>query len=322
MMIINGSNISCPKCGWEPDESCRWKCDECGTSWNTFETRGKCPGCGKQFIDTRCSKSKGGCGQTCLNADWYEPIEQIKLQEKKKFVWFWQEKKTLPITEADKKWVENAMLTLSEVFDEEYFKSLPTVTPDKNYFDHEFDGTESDAEFILGRLMSIMRIDASKIKLMFFSSPRPIYSGGLITVNVPKANSLANTAGLYVNDGNGPKEIWVETSGLRNTMALTKTLAHELARYKLLGERRRLIKNDEQLTDLVAIAFGFGIFVGNAPTYLQEPITAYALAWLVHYRSEDPNWKDYLNPTMKKYFEKSYAWISQNKDQVKWSSDA
>ena len=52
---------------------------------------------------------------------------------------------------------------------------------------------------------------------------------------------------------------------------------------------------------------------------LPEPIIAYTLAWLAYYRDEDVSWKQYLNRTMKKYFEKSYAWIGQNKDKVKWS---
>jgi hypothetical protein len=319
-MVIDGLNISCPKCGREPQESDIWVCDECHTRWNTFQTRGKCPGCGKQFIDTQCSKSKGGCGQMSLNADWYEPLEQIKPKEKEKFIWFWQGKKGLLITEADKTWVENALLTLSDVFGNDYFKSLPTITPEKKFFGREFDGTETDAEFIIERLMSMMQIDSSEIRLMFFSNPTNIYSGGLVTRNSSKSNSLVNTVGLYVDNNTGPKEIWIETSRLQNTVALTRTLAHELTHYKLLGERRRLLKNDEYLTDLTAIGFGFGIFIGNVRSYLPEPVVAYALAWLAHYRNEDVSWRPHLNRAIKKYFEKSYEWIDQNKDKVKWTN--
>src|SRR5215510_4975685 len=49
------SRIRCPVCSWQPDASSRWCCDwvgtpepffeSCGTVWNTFETRGRCPGC-------------------------------------------------------------------------------------------------------------------------------------------------------------------------------------------------------------------------------------------------------------------------------------
>jgi hypothetical protein len=321
MMIVDGANVSCPFCGWKPQEGDLWVCDECKTKWNTFQTHGKCPGCDKQFIDTQCKKSSGGCGQVSLNVEWYNSPESVKPQTKEKFTWFWKRKKTAPITDADRKWVENGLLTLAEVFGKEYFKSLPTIMPDKNYFEKEFDGTEADAAYILGRLTSIMQIDLSEIKLNFFSNPKPFYSGGLYTVNVHKSNSLANTAGLYVDNdvSTGPKEIWVDISLLRNPMFLTKVLAHELTHYKLLGERRRLIKNDERLTDLATVGLGLGIFVGNAPTYLQAPIVAYALAWLVRYRSQDASWKDYLQPSTKKYFENSLAYIDANPSSIKWS---
>lgn len=34
--------VACPACGWHPDAVARWACD-CGFTWNTFDTRGRCP---------------------------------------------------------------------------------------------------------------------------------------------------------------------------------------------------------------------------------------------------------------------------------------
>jgi len=318
MMKVNDTNVSCPKCGWEPDEKDIWVCDECKTRWNTFQTRGKCPGCGKVFIDTQCSKQKGGCGELSLNAEWFQLVDQNNPPEKRKFVWFWN-KERLPIIETERQWIENGLLTLSEVFGSDYFKSLSTITPDKKFFDREFDYTVTDAVFIIEQLMTIMQIDSSNVKMNFFSNPANIYSGGLVTVNSFESDSLVNATGLYFNNDTGEKEIWLEARLLQNTQALTMTLAHELAHHKLLGERRRLVKNDERLTDLTAISWGFGIFFGNAQSYLQQPSVAYSIAWLAHYRDEDILWKQYLNQTTKKYFEKSYTWIEQNKENVKWN---
>ena len=39
----------------------------CHTVWNTFETRAKCPGCGKQWKDTCCL----ACGLWSPHDDWY-----------------------------------------------------------------------------------------------------------------------------------------------------------------------------------------------------------------------------------------------------------
>jgi hypothetical protein len=70
--------IRCPSCKWRPDKFDRWYCadcdypeyfyDACGTSWNTFTTRGRCPGCGHQWRWTICLRCQGWS----RHADWYE----------------------------------------------------------------------------------------------------------------------------------------------------------------------------------------------------------------------------------------------------------
>ena len=71
--------IRCPHCRWRPSESDRWQCEcaftpeppfnSCGTSWNTFETRGRCPGCDHQWKWTSCIR----CHKWSLHEAWYEP---------------------------------------------------------------------------------------------------------------------------------------------------------------------------------------------------------------------------------------------------------
>jgi hypothetical protein len=58
------SRIRCPLCHWQPNASSLWYCGDCGhpeyffngcgTEWNTFTTRGLCPGCGHQWRWTSC----------------------------------------------------------------------------------------------------------------------------------------------------------------------------------------------------------------------------------------------------------------------------
>jgi hypothetical protein len=70
--------IRCPRCSWRPSASSRWTClwldtpepyfDACGTVWNTFTTRGRCPGCSHQWVYTSCLR----CDQWSLHNDWYE----------------------------------------------------------------------------------------------------------------------------------------------------------------------------------------------------------------------------------------------------------
>ena len=73
------TGIRCPLCAWRPSASSRWRCgwqagdpepafSACGTSWNTFSTRGRCPGCHHQWRWTSCL----ACHEWSRHTDWYE----------------------------------------------------------------------------------------------------------------------------------------------------------------------------------------------------------------------------------------------------------
>lgn len=69
--------IRCPHCDWEPDSTALWCCAAraeppehhrgCGTSWHTFDTRGRCPGCDHQWAWTACLR----CSRWARHDDWY-----------------------------------------------------------------------------------------------------------------------------------------------------------------------------------------------------------------------------------------------------------
>ncbi len=71
--------IRCPHCRWQPRRSHLWTCIEagtpeflaqgCGTSWHTFDTKGRCPGCQYQWRNTMCL----ACTKWAPHDDWYEP---------------------------------------------------------------------------------------------------------------------------------------------------------------------------------------------------------------------------------------------------------
>jgi hypothetical protein len=74
----DGLRIRCPLCEWTPSRGSKWYCSSCpepenfhggcGTFWNTFDTRGLCPGCRHQWRWTSCPS----CLQWSLHEDWYE----------------------------------------------------------------------------------------------------------------------------------------------------------------------------------------------------------------------------------------------------------
>ncbi len=79
--------IRCPLCLWRPNASSLWYCADspypehfyggCGTVWNTFDTRGLCPGCGHQWRWTSCLS----CTGWSLHEDWYESDDEERRGE-------------------------------------------------------------------------------------------------------------------------------------------------------------------------------------------------------------------------------------------------
>lgn len=69
--------IRCPVCHWRPRSSDRWYCGDCGhpeyffegcgMMWNTFATRGLCPGCLHRWRYTSCLE----CTAWSPHEDWY-----------------------------------------------------------------------------------------------------------------------------------------------------------------------------------------------------------------------------------------------------------
>lgn len=62
-----GPRIRCPRCAWEPRRHDRWQCS-CRHEWNTFDTAGRCPSCGRQWLETRCPS----CHEWSPHLEWYE----------------------------------------------------------------------------------------------------------------------------------------------------------------------------------------------------------------------------------------------------------
>jgi hypothetical protein len=70
--------IACPKCEWEPTATDLWACSPgCGNAWNTFETMGRCPNCGKVWRETCCHR----CAKWSPHFDWYHDLPEIEITE-------------------------------------------------------------------------------------------------------------------------------------------------------------------------------------------------------------------------------------------------
>lgn len=242
---------------------------------------------------------------------------------------FWNRKTKCPVTVEDKEWIEKKLdWAHTNIIN---LKKQPTILPNAKYFEREFTGDEDDAHYILEVLSMYFQINPKNIYLDFYSEETQEFSSGLST----KRLSDSGSAGLYIQDGY-KSSIKIEVQQLQQTQSLVATMAHELSHYIIMAEKGYFFQEPENelLTDLTAIAFGFGIFLGNSKFnfqqwssgdgwggwsastkgYLPEQVIAYTMAE-IQFRKGDlkPKWMDYLEGTFKKHFKKSLKYIGENK---------
>lgn len=202
----------------------------------------------------------------------------------------------------------------------------------KSFFNRDFDGSEEDAKCILARCMQLMQIAEDKIILEFYrDNTQTLDDGIIVTTDADVMGRSSGAAGTYRKEG-GKAVIRINSGQLKNPESLVATISHELAHEKLLGENR-IIENDEYLTDLTAIVFGFGVFIANAKFqlnsginsgfgwqmqsqgYLPEQITAYAMASLALKKKETTYpYQEYLDALVAKYFEDSLAFLGSEEN--------
>src|SRR5205085_10807583 len=110
---------------------------------------------------------------------------------------------------------------------------------------------------------------------------------------------------------------------------------HELAHQRLLGEGRADAGafDNELLTDLTAVYFGFGVFLANnprkstgqlgrwpgtrlyRPEYLSEPMSGYAMAHIAWFRDEQwPPWARHLRWAPRAVFKQGLRYLHHTAD--------
>ncbi|PCJ66298.1 MAG: hypothetical protein COA58_05855 [Bacteroidetes bacterium] len=243
---------------------------------------------------------------------------------------FWNRKSKSPITQEDELWIKEELQWIkNEIGEEEYF-SLRTISPSDKIFDYKFDHSENDAKFLILEICKIYSLNPSNIKLKFFSeTPQNFSEGYTMDPSDKMDKSWNSTLGTYSEQGK-KINISLELELLNSTTGLIATIAHEIAHYKLLGEDR-IVENDEYLTDLLCIVYGFGIFQANSKFsfgqwtgsshqgwsmqtqgYLPDQIISFVLAKLKIERGEEDSWHKFLNQTSSKYYQKSINYLTDN----------
>ena len=241
---------------------------------------------------------------------------------------FFKKKIVCPILEQDKEWLDEALLWLEQELGQEYLYHKEILYPSSENFEIKSINEEADVDSLVERISHIMEVSTGKLQVKYYEEPSQIeFSEGLAT----EQGNYQKTTGKYIYHSDGSSEILIEKKQLAQPISLVATIAHELAHVKLISNNL-IDENDEYLTDLLAIASGFGIFTANTAVpnmktwsgsthsgwkviggegYLPYEVQSFALAMLsIYWGNEDDEWKNYLDEKVYKMVNKSFTYLS------------
>jgi hypothetical protein len=225
-----------------------------------------------------------------------------------------------PCDPAAKRWVEDRLQWLTKQFGLHILLERPVILPTEEFFPDTWDGTPEAARRMFERVCEYIGVKSYSVNLEIFTDKTPGFLGGDAGF---AAGTWSTEGGSGALDRFSPREFGAPTRGtirlersvLDRPDALVGVMAHELSHQRLLGENRYLSDkfDNELLTDLTAVYYGFGVFLANdprkstgelkkwpgtnlhRPTYLSVPMLAYALAHIAWHRDEDrPLWSKHL----------------------------
>lgn len=202
-----------------------------------------------------------------------------------------------PLGTHEKAWVERRMLWLAGQFGIDRMRNAEVILPTNEFFPDQYDGDEASAQKCLDLMCRYMRIEPSTI-----------------TFEILDDDQMPGAVGLY--QMRERSNVCVARSQLNNPPRLLATLAHELAHELLLkgGHITREAADHEEVTDLLPVFLGLGIFAANATVehtsvtegnsnffsiskngYLSSITLGYALAVFAFVRGEtSPSWASHL----------------------------
>jgi hypothetical protein len=244
-------------------------------------------------------------------------------------------KPTLDVDEKTRAWVDNALLRLIRIFGREYFLSRRMILPKPEFFPDRYTPTGEGLGKLIARVCGYMDVDFARLDFHIYSNDDHEEVGKHFSSWEGKSSGAA---GLYYGaDGESEKfQIAIAKKKLREPVGLVATIAHELCHVILLGGGRisREEKDHEQLTDLLTVFLGMGIFTANAAFqfgqwssatqqgwqhsrlgYLSQSTFGYALAacaWMR--RDEKAPWAPLLSANVRDMFKKTLKYLDKTGD--------
>jgi len=240
-------------------------------------------------------------------------------------------KRGLPVSDDQRKWLEHAFMYLLDQFDYEKITMRQVYTP-QEFFSYDFSNNSQTID-VAKQIAETMEIDFNEIQIDFFSSGMQGYYGatGDILYMGQEEGSQNPTGQYFEKNDDGKYLIALADNLYKDPEGLISTISHEFSHIKLLGEKR-IEQNNEHLTDIVPLVFGLGIFSANSAFkfttsrsgwshsqsgYLSQMDWGYLFALYAYIRYEEkPDWLKYLNKEIQNDFISSASFIANNKELI------
>lgn len=226
-------------------------------------------------------------------------------------------------------WTEESMAWLTSEFGREVLNRAP-VLPTTEFFPGPYAGSGADIRKLVTQLCGYLDVPPDRLTIDI--QPDDGEDDMVAELRLNRRSRFA--AGHYRRE-NGRPVIAVDERLATRPVSLVATIAHELGHVRLLDEQRiNADRHDqEQLTDLLTVHFGLGIFNANAAFeftqhdassrhlhwsyarlgYLTEQMFGYALACYAYMRGEaKPAWARYLDTNPRTYMKQSLRYMAEN----------
>lgn len=232
-----------------------------------------------------------------------------------------------PVSTEARDWIDESMEWFTGQFGRDA-ACRRAVEPTPEFFPEPYAGTDADVRGVVDRVCTFMDVDSAHVRVNFIGT-----TDDELLRHLPGYTlSSSGAAAEYVRDGD-TDVITISRTTAASARHTVAAIAHELGHARLLGEGRIIAtrRDQEQLTDLVTVFLGMGIFTANAAFefttrrdsqrsgwsaqrlgYLSEQMYGYALAVWARLRGEtDPTWARHLDTNPRSYMRQSARFLDR-----------
>ncbi|WP_344169827.1 hypothetical protein [Kribbella lupini] len=234
----------------------------------------------------------------------------------------WWGRPKCPVRPEEQAWIEESLDWLVSSFGSDVLMR-PVVLPGASFFPPGYAGSEADVRAVFATVAGLVGVPVERVVLEL----EPDDAMDELIDGLP-VEMRSRGAAAHWRRRDGVSVITVEMAKARQPVALVATIAHELGHERLLGEERRDPdrRDDEPMTDLFTVFFGFGVFSANAAFeysrsttgwrtsrlgYLTEAMFGYALARYAWLRGEtEPDWAGLLDTNPRTYLKQGLRYLN------------